>query len=725
MKRSYCIAGLCAGLVAAHVSATVSLPNIFGDNMVLQQGMAVPVWGWADPGEVVTVLFAGQTRQATADAAGKWSLKLDALQATSTPSEMTVSGKNRIVYKNVVVGEVWFCSGQSNMEFRVRDSDNAQQEMAAANLPMIRHFQAPRIVASAPGKNVNAHWSVTTPQNVGNESAIAFYFGRTLHQALKVPVGLINCSWGGTRIEPWTPLCGFEGTPKLEGILKRVRTSIPGTPEHTDAYTKYAEAMKGWLNTSRAEFDAGKALTPPPAFPADLTLPSQPNNPQEPTVLFNGMVAGLVPFAIRGAIWYQGCSNMGEGMLYRTKTEALVKGWRKVWGQGDFPYYLIQLAPFNYGGNGKALPGIWEAQAAVPAAIPNTGYVVINDVGNFHDIHPRNKQTPGRRLAEQALARTYGVKGIEWSGPVFQRIAVEGSAIRVFFDHAKGLKTRDGAAPNWFELCGPDGQFVQATAKIDGETVVIRAAEIEQPVGMRFAWDHSASPNLVNAAGLPTGAFRSSVEMPFTDMSGMEELKGYRKIYDIDLPARGNYRGPEYRLDDSAKAGEFARVAYLLQLQTTEGIFQYVMTAMDAFTKDATKLKVPTADAKIFFQTKVANLTVRSNFRSIPKLDNSDGGNIEFWSVNYAPNPKLNLPGNDGAHYDFDDEASGMFGGGYGSMQIHSWKDKTTLWAYNNFNFGDLCDLGIGNNKNSEQRDYTFMRNGESYKIRKLSIFVK
>ncbi|MBO7654054.1 MAG: 9-O-acetylesterase [Kiritimatiellae bacterium] len=725
MKRSFCIAGLCAGLVAANVSAAVSLPNIFGDNMVLQQGMAVPVWGWADPGETVTVLFAGQTRRVTADADGKWSLKLDALQATSTPSEMTVTGKNQIVFRNVVVGEVWFCSGQSNMEFKVRDSDHAQQEMAAADLPMIRHFQAPKHVASMPEKNVNARWSVTTPQNVGNESAIAFFFGRDLHRALKVPVGLINCSWGGTRIEPWTPLCGFEETPSLESILNRIRVALPGTAEHAAAYTKYTDAMKAWLNSSRAEFDAGKTLTPPPAFPAEMTLPSRPNDPQEPTVLFNGMVAGLVPFAIRGAIWYQGCSNMGEGMLYLSKTEALVKGWRKVWGQGDFPYYLVQLAPYNYGGNGKALPGIWEAQAAVPAAIPNTGYVVINDVGNFHDIHPRNKQTPSRRLADQALARTYGVEGIEWSGPVFRRVAIEGSAIRIFFDHAKGLKTRNGAAPDWFEIADMDGQFVKAEATIDGETVVIRSPEITQPVSMRFAWDHSASPNLVNGAGLPAGAFRSSIAMPFTDMSGMEELKGFRKIYDIDLPARGNSRNLKYTLDDSAKAGEFTRVAYLLQLQTTEGVFKYVMTAMDAFTKDPAKLKVPTADTKIFFQTKVSNLTVRSNLRSIPKLDQSDGGNIEFWSVNYSPNPILNLPGNDGAHYDFDDASAGTEGVGYGSMQIHSWKDKTTLWAFNNFNHGEPCDLGIGHNKEGEHRDYTFMRNGDAYKIRKLSVFVK
>ena len=718
------LVGVCVGMAALNGVAAVRLPNIFGDNMVLQQGMAVPVWGWADPGEKVTVRFAGQTLQATADRNGAWRVALGALSASSEPAAFSVEGTNRIVLQNVVVGEVWFCWGQSNMEWKVRDTDNAAQEMAAANLPLIRHFQAPKHIASLPETDVNAHWSVTTPASVGNESAIAFYFGRNLHAALKVPVGLINCSWGGTRIEPWTPVCGFEGLPKLQSIMTRIRTATPGTPEHTAAYTRYAEELQKWLAASRSAFDAGKAQTPPPAFPAQLALPTNPNDPQEPTVLFNGMVAGLVPFAIRGAIWYQGCSNMGEGMLYLEKTKALVKGWRSVWGQGDFPYYLIQLAPFNYGGDGKALPGIWEAQAAVPAAIPNTGYTVINDVGNFRDIHPRNKQTPCRRLADQVLARTYGVKGIVWSGPLFRKIEREGEKLRVFFDHAEGLKTRDGKAPDWFEVSDLSGAFVKADAVIDGETVVVSANGITQPITLRFAWDHSASPNLVNGAGLPTGAFRAGIRMPFTDMGGMEELKGYRKIYEADLPARCDRRGPTYLLDEGAKAGRFTRVAYLLQLHSVEGAFTYVMTAMDAFTDDPAKLKVPVADSGIFFQTKVAHLTVRSNLPGIPALTDDDGGSIEFWSPNYMPNVKLGLSG-DGNRYDFDDTPVDVRGVGYGSMQVHAWKHRMTLWAYNNFNQNELCDIGIGNNKGGEHPDYTFMRNGEAYTVRKLSVFVK
>jgi len=255
-----------------------------------------------------------------------------------------------------------------------------------------------------------------------------------------------------------------------------------------------------WLADAQKRVAENKALDAPPAFP-------QLNN-QSPTVLYNGMVSGLVPFAIKGAIWYQGCSNVGEGMQYLEKTKALVKGWRQVWGQGDFPYYLVQLAPYNYGNNAQNLPGIWEAQAAVPSAIPNTGYAVINDIGNVKDIHPRNKQDVGLRLANQALNRTYGKTDVTWSGPVYKSFAVEGANVRITFDHAEGLKTRDGKAPDWFEVCGANGQFKPATAVIDGATVVLSHPDITAPTAARFAWDQSAEPNLVNAAGLPTGAFR-------------------------------------------------------------------------------------------------------------------------------------------------------------------------------------------------------------------------
>lgn len=712
------------GLLALTSQAAVKLPHIFGHDMVLQQGQPVPVWGWAAPKENVTVEFAGQKKLTTAKADGTWSLKLDALKASDQPAVFKVTGANSLALTNVVVGEVWFCSGQSNMEWVMRNVDNAELERAHAKYPMIRHFKAPKNFKPAPESDINANWEVTTPEGISDESAVAFFFGRRLHQELKVPVGLINCSWGGTRIEPWTPPCGFANLPELAGIKDRVDTADPTSDLHKKVLGDYVSAVQAWIADAQAKTAAGQPLAAAPAFPPNLTFPTEQGKHQEPTVLFNGMVAGLVPFAIRGAIWYQGCSNNGEGMLYLEKTKALVNGWRKVWGQGDFPYYLVQLAPYTYGGNSKALPGIWEAQAAVPAAIPNTGYTVINDIGTLKNIHPTNKQDVGLRMANQALNRTYGLKNILWSGPAYKAFAIEGAKMRVSFDNAKGLRTRDGKAPTWFELCGPDGLYKTADAAIDGETVVLSAAGVTAPMALRFAWDQTAEPNLVNGLGLPTGAFRCGNKPELGGVMSLPELRGFRKVYEIDLPVNGNfaYAAPKYEIDASASAGVFTQVAYALQLQETAGSIRYVFASMDAFTQDAKKLGIPYAKSGIRHQTKVSNLTVRSNVDSIPALDNSDGGNIEFWELNYGNPNGLGLPGADGRKYDFDDQLAGD--GMYGSMQLHAWKNKVTLFAYNNFNGGGTCDIGIGNNT-GENPDYTFMGNGGQYSTRRLTIFVK
>ena len=718
------LAGLC--LLAAAAQAAVKLPNIFNNDMVLQRDMPVPVWGWAAPGEKVTVEFAGQKKEAVAKADGTWQLRLDPLKASSAPAVFKVSASNTIGFNNVVVGEVWFCSGQSNMEFTMRSATNAEQEIAGAAYPMIRHFKAPKRFSPAPEKDINAKWEVTAPEGIGDESAVAFFFGRRLHQELNVPVGLINCSWGGTRIEPWTPACGFAGLPELAGVKERVDTADPASPLHQKVLNAYIAAMQAWIADAKTKSAAGQALTAAPEFPPSLIFPMDQGRHQEPTVLFNGMVAGLVPFAIRGAIWYQGCSNNGEGMLYLEKTKALVKGWRTVWGQGDFPYYLVQLAPYNYGpARATQLPGIWEAQAAVPAAIPNTGYTVINDIGNVKDIHPKNKQDVGLRMANQALARTYGRTDIRWQSPVYRSFAVEGAKMRVAFDFAEGLRTRDGKAPTWFELCGPDGLYKPADAVIEGASVVLSAAGVTAPMAMRFAWDQLAEPNLVNGLGLPAGAFRCGNKPKLDGALSLPELQGFRKVYEIDLPANGNFNAapPQYAVDASATAGAFTKVAYVLQLQQDGGSVRYVCAAMDAFTKDAKKLGIPYAKSGIRHQTRVGNLTVRSNVEGLPALDNSDGGNIEFWDANYGTPNGLNLPGADSRKYDCDDQAAGD--GGYGCMQIHAWKNKVTLFAYNNFNGGGACDIGIGNNTAGEHPDYTFMGNGGLYATRRLTVLVK
>jgi sialate O-acetylesterase len=715
------------GLIACSLQAAVKVPAIFGENMVLQQQQPVPVWGWADANEQVTVEFAGQKKAVTAGADGKWMLKLDALKASATPAVFKVSASNVITLNNVVVGEVWFASGQSNMEWPVQASNNFDQEKTSANWPLIRHFKAPKNFKPSPQDDVNAKWEVTTPESIGGQSALAYFFGRRLHEALKIPVGMINSSWGGTRIEPWTPACGFEGIPAVENIKNRVDMATPSTPVHKKALNDYVGALNTWIEDAKKREAAGQAIeTPAPEFPQNLIFPTGNGKHQEPTVLYNGMMAGLVPFAIKGAIWYQGCSNNGEGMLYLEKTKALVNGWRAVWGQGDFPYYLVQLAPYNYGAGAEArLPGIWEAQAAVPAAIKNTGYTVINDIGNTKDIHPRNKQDVGLRMANQALNRTYGMKEIAWSGPVYKSFAIEGAKIRITFDCAEGLKTRDGKAPDWFEMAGQDGQYKAADAVIEGSAVVLSSASIDKPLAARFAWNQIAEPNLINSLGLPTSAFRCG-EMPKLDGAlAMTELNGFRKVYELDLPANPKFaqQAPAYSTDNSACAGEFSKVAYVLQLEDNSCSIRYVATLMDAFTKDVKKLTVPYAGSNIKHQMKVNNLTVRSNVETLPTLTDSDGGNIEFWGANYGPGTILRLDGASQQKYDFDDQPAAD--GTYGSMQVHAWKSKTVLFAFNNFNNGAACDIGIGNNTKGEQQDYTFMSNGSDYKTRRLTVLVK
>ena len=450
----------CAVLATASLPAAVKLPHVFGNDMVLQQGQKVPVWGKAAPGEKVVVSFEGQNVATVADKDGKWRLDLAPLKACAKGSEFRVKGENEIVLRNVVVGEVWFCSGQSNMEFTMgahRKVKDWEKEVAAANWPLIRHFNVKHKVSETPLDDVKAKWEPTTPETIPPQSAVAFFFGETLFKNIDVPIGLINCSWGGTGIAPWTPAA------------------------HPDDL---------WILQNQREY-------------------AQPYRDQ-PTVLWNGMVAGLVPYAIKGAIWYQGCHNMRSGDKYIDMTVALVRGWRREWGQGDFPYFLVQLAPYKYDDpKGTALPVMQEAQARIPSVVPNSGYTVINDVGNVDDVHPVDKRTVGMRIAHQVLDRVYGKFVRPWRTPIMKSCRAEGAALRVLFDNAEGLKTRDGLAPTEFELLADDGEtWVPADAKIEGESVVLSAAGVASPRAMRFAAYNGSTPNLVNGAGLPAGPFR-------------------------------------------------------------------------------------------------------------------------------------------------------------------------------------------------------------------------
>ena len=463
--------------------AELSVSAIFGDNMVLQQQMPVPVWGWAAPGTAATVTFASQTKSARAAADGKWLIKLGKLKASFTPGTLVVTGDGTKTFTNILVGEVWLGSGQSNMEKPIgkqpgqKPTFNAEAELAAANYPAIRIFKIEKTLAATEQSRLpkNSGWLACSSNSLDgiSFSAAAYFFGREIRTGLNVPVGLVESSWGGTRIEPWTPPAGFESIPSLAKLASPIT-------------------------------DSGKLAN------------------TRPLAIYNAMVAPITGFAMRGALWYQGESNcMGTNdddyLTYTEKMEALVGGWRHVWGEGDFPFYFVQIAPFKYYGgkvmrvkSPETLAEFWTLQAQAERRIKKTGMVVTTDLAdNLDDIHPRNKSEVGHRLALLALDKTYGQR-VASSGPVFKSVKFTGGKAVLKFDHADGgLIGKDGGPLTWFTVAGADGKFVPAYATARGQTVEVSAPTVPEPKAVRFAWAETAQPNFFNGAGLPAEPFQT------------------------------------------------------------------------------------------------------------------------------------------------------------------------------------------------------------------------
>ena len=720
--RNLILVLLISGLGIARLRAEVRLPRIFGDHMVLQRDMPLPVWGWAAPGEKVAVAIDdGPPQTATTEPDGIWRVTLPPMPAGG-PHTLTASGKNRVKRADILVGEVWICSGQSNMEFPVSRSRNAQQEIAAANDTRIRQIKVARAPAPRPRNDLEGEWRICSPETVGSFTAAGYFFARDLIRELDVPIGLVNTSWGGTRIEPWTPLEGFAGIPELEAIHLQILRTIPGTPEYEDILKQYIATTETWLAAARKSLDENTPLAPLAPYPAAIKPLTEP---RQPTTLYNGMVHPLVPLAIRGALWYQGESNHRDGALYTQKMKALIQGWRQVWNQGDFPFYYVQIAPYKYGNEPYSiLPAFWEAQAAA-LAIPNTGMVVTNDIGNVDNIHPTNKQEVGRRLALLALTGTYGRKGLVWSGPVFREMKIEGSRVRVFFDHVgSGLASRDGKPLDWFEIIGRDTDFMPAKAVIDGDAVVLSAADVRRPAAIRFAWHRNAEPNLMNKEGLPARPFRAG-KIPKRDYLALRvpEAKGYRLVYDLDLARLGSKITYDVDHHTDIVPGSFDRIAYFLELQKPREPRQYVYVSMDAFTDDAGKIGIPAVDAKAFFQQNIAHMNVISNVPGIVTGAGLDGGNIEFWPNNYGPMNSAKVPNASSAIWDFGDQPSTP-GAGYGCMQVHNHAAKQTVFAINLWKGGAKADLGIGNSR-GKTRDWTFTRNASTYEVKRLRVLVR
>ena len=717
------------------VAAEVRLPRIFGSHMVLQQEKPLVFWGWSDPNETITVALGPENQQAKANERGEWKVTLPA-RKTGGPFALKVSGSSTVVFDDVLIGEVWLASGQSNMEMGIGACRDGKEEIAAANHPEIRLFmvanrwtpepQADLEAAKAGETKAEGIWKVCSPQTIGEGgwggfSAGAYYFGRELQQKLRVPVGLIDATWGGTRIESWTPPEGFAAVPALQKEYELVQLGDPRTARHQQRLEQTLNETEQWLSAARQALTGRTVVSKMPTYPAEL---QPPHDVQHATALYNGMIHPLHPFPIRGAIWYQGESNSDEGRRYTERMKALVGGWRKVWGDNDVAFYYVQIAPYDYTGNGERIGEFWEAQAEAQA-IPGSGMVVINDIGNLKDIHPANKQDVGRRLAAWALAKDYGMSDVVYSGPTFKAMSLDGDKLRITFDHvASGLASRDGKPLTWFEIIdADDGGFVKADARIEGGAVALSAPEVKRPVAMRFAWHMLAEPNLMNSATLPAGAFRAGA-VPQRDLLALKvpESKHYQVVLDLDLAKLGPTI--TYDVDNRAKiTTAFDRVAYFLELQATDGNTQYVYISMDNFTDSLAKLGIPTVASGARFQQNVASLNVYSNVRGIVTGTNLNGGNLEFWPDNYGPANAANVPNASGQVYDFGDQPSDP-PDGYGSMQIHNHDAKQTLFAVNHWREGKGADLGIGNQATGSA-DWTFAANAGNWPVKRLRVLVR
>ena len=466
--KNVALAFICPCLIvkANITKANVKPVSLFSDNMVLQQGVAVPVWGTADDGETITVHFNGQSASAIAKG-GKWMVKLQPMAYTTQPSVITIAGNDTVYINNVLVGEVWLCSGQSNMERQLGPRPpqplitNWEKERDAANYPLIREYYVPLKYAADKIDDVRSKWTVCSPQTVADFSAVGYFFAKNLYKDLKVPIGIIFSAFGGTPAEDWTSKAALENNPALTELVKN-----------------YSNVQKGYQ-------PAGKLMSG----------------------LYNGMVYPLIPFAIKGVAWYQGESNNDNPAQYKTILTNMIRNWREDFGQGDFPFLLVQIAPHK-----DMKPELREAQLMVSQTVKHTALIVTTDCGDSNDIHPPFKQPVGERLALAARALAYKQK-IAYAGPVYQSYKVKGNTIVIRFAHAdNGLTTLNNLPLKGFTIAGDDKVFYPAQAMIKGNEVVVSSNAVKHPVAVRYGWANVPDVNLYNADGLPASPFRTDMD---------------------------------------------------------------------------------------------------------------------------------------------------------------------------------------------------------------------
>ncbi|MGV3659416.1 MAG: sialate O-acetylesterase [Prosthecobacter sp.] len=497
--------------LALTARAELRLPAIIGDNMVLQQQLANPLWGWDAPGTEVTVKFGSQTKTAKAGADGKWTVKLDPVPASANPATISIKGTSARELKNVLVGEVWICSGQSNMQWSVSSSWDSDLEIASAKHPQIRLISVPQVGTQEPQQDFKGEWKECSPATVGPFSAVGFFFGRVLHKTLDVPVGLINNAWGGSAAEAWVRRDLLEKDPRFKLLMEGAKKNEAFLT--SDAGKKqYADNLAKWQKEAEEAKKAGKPFTTrqPQAPESWLKGNARPGN------IYNGVLLPTIGYGIKGAIWYQGETNAGRAYEYASLFPFMIEDWRTEWKQGDFPFYWVQLADFmaEKSDATQSVTSSWaeirESQTKTQNAIKNGGQAVIIDLGESNDIHPKNKRDVAERLARWALVKDYGLK-LPYRSPEFKSAAFDGSKATVILDtFGSSLRTVDVTEVKGFVVCGEDKKWAWADAKILGkDKIEVSSKDVAKPVAVRYAWADNPICNLFSIEGLPVTPFRS------------------------------------------------------------------------------------------------------------------------------------------------------------------------------------------------------------------------
>jgi sialate O-acetylesterase len=504
------LTALAGFLISSRYSfATVALHGIFSDHAVLQRADRVPVWGTAAPGEKISLRIGNASAVATAQADGSWKTFLNLQAEKEGPFEFTVTGEgNQVTLTDILIGEVWLCSGQSNMRFNLAKTTGGNEEAARAANPKIRLLNVGLNVAAEPATRLREKWTLCDPKTAAGFSAVGYYTGQTLQQNLNVPIGLISISWAGTMIETWMSPQALASDSDFKPIIDRWAKKEADYPAKKAYYDENKDALMAAWRQQAAEAKAKgmREPFPPVSPPGPLSL-------ERPSGLYHGEIFPVAPYRIGGVLWYQGEQNVGRAFQYRKLLPALIADWRSLWKQGDFPFVIIQLPNF---GKPETQPRsnnfaeLREAQALAAVHVPNAALVVTIDAGEEADIHPKDKRTVGVRAGRLIAKDVYHapISG-EVHGPTFAGATAEGSTLRVRFDHATGLKTRDGHPPTDFAIAGADARYVWADAVIQGDTVVLKSPSIPAPVTVRYNWATAPHGNLCNGDGLPAAPFRT------------------------------------------------------------------------------------------------------------------------------------------------------------------------------------------------------------------------